>query len=128
MRNHPGRRIQTENLGELFREPYLKSATLENAVSSFQTSGIVPFNSDIVPDDEYIEDPRDNISTATTLTDGDTQIPSNEISICDQSQSNEQIPCTSDNITGTPETSTTTQTMENNKTAENQVSFETEMT
>ena len=55
MRNHPGRRIQTENLGELFRESYLKSATLENAVSSFQTSGIVLFNSDIVPADEYIE-------------------------------------------------------------------------
>ena len=74
MRNHPGRRIQTENLGELFRESYLKSATLENAVSSFQTSGIVPFNPDIVPADEYIEDPRDNISIATTLTDVDTNI------------------------------------------------------
>ena len=128
MRNHPGRRIQTENLGELFKESYLKSATLENTVSSFQTSGIVPFNSDIVPADEYIEDPRDNISIATSLTDGNTKIPTNEISICDQSQSNEQIPCTSDNIAGIPETSTTTQTMENNKTTENQVSFETEMT
>ena len=56
MRNHPGRRIQTENLGELFRESYLKSATLENAVSSFQTSETVLFNSDIVTADEYIED------------------------------------------------------------------------
>ena len=55
MRNHPGRRIQTENFGELFRESYLKSATLENAVSSFQTSETVLFNSDIVPADEYIE-------------------------------------------------------------------------
>ena len=62
-----------------------------NAVSSFQTSGIVPFNSDIVPADEYIEDPHDNISVATTLTDGDTKLPTNEISTCDQSQSNEQI-------------------------------------
>ena len=128
MRNHPGRRIQIENLGELFRESYLKSATLENAVSSFQTSGIVPFNSDIVPADEYIEDPRGNISIATTLTDGNTKIPTNETSICDQSQSNEQIPCTSDNIAGIPKTSTTTQTMENNKTTENQVYFEIDMT
>ena len=48
-RNHPDRRIQTANLGELFRESYLKSATLENPASRFQTSGIVPFNSDIVP-------------------------------------------------------------------------------
>ena len=98
MRNHPGRRRQTENLGELFRESYLKSATLENAVSSCQTSGIVPFNLDIVPADEDIEDPRDIISIATTLTDGNTKIPTNEISICDQSQSNEQIPCARGNI------------------------------
>ena len=74
-RDHPDRRIQTENLGELFRESYLKSATLENPASSFQTSVIVPFNSDIVPADEYIEDPRDNISNANTLTDVETKIP-----------------------------------------------------
>ena len=36
--------------------------------------------------------------------------------------------CTSDNIAGIIETSTNTQTMENNKTTENQVSFEIEMT
>ena len=68
------------------------------------------------------------ISTATTLTDGDTNIPTNEISICDQCQNNKQIPCTSDIIARIPKTSTTTQTMENNKTTENQVSFEIEMT
>ena len=56
------------------------------------------------------------------------KFPTNEISICDQSQSNEQIPCTSDNVAGISETRTTTQTMKNNKTTENQVSFETEMT
>ena len=58
----------------------------------------------------------------------ETKIPTNEISICDQSRSNEQIPCTTDNVAGIPETSATTQTMKNNKTTENQVSFETEMT
>ena len=99
----------------------------KTAFSSFQTSEIVPFNSDIVLADEYI-DPGDNISIAITLTDGDTKIPTNEISICDQSQSNKQITCTSDNIAGIIETSTNTQTMENNKTTENQVSFEIEMT
>ena len=45
-----------------------------------------------------------------------------------QSQNNEQIPSASDNIAEIPETSTTIQTMENNKTTENQVSFEIEMT
>ena len=104
---------------ELFRELYLKSATLENTVSSFQTSGIVPFNSDIVPADKYIEDPRHNISTATTLTYRDSNTPINKNSICDQSPSNGQIPCTNDNIAEIPKTSTATQTMKNNKATEN---------
>ena len=68
MRNHPGRKIQTENLGELFNEAYIKSATLENAVSSFRTSGIVPYNPDIVPEHEYIEDPRPLDDTTDTST------------------------------------------------------------
>ena len=65
MRNHPGRRIQTENLGELFKDAYIKLATLENAVSSFHISGIIPFNLDIIPQHEYIEDPRPTADTTT---------------------------------------------------------------
>ena len=58
MRNHPGRRIQTETLGELFNEAYTKSASLENSTAGFCTAGIVPFNAEIIPNDQFIEDPR----------------------------------------------------------------------
>ena len=65
MQNHPGRRITVDQLGSLFNEAYLKSATLANAVSRFKTSGIFPFNPEILPDREFIDDPRDIHVTST---------------------------------------------------------------
>ena len=59
MRNHPGRRITVDQLGSLFNVAYLKSATLANAVSGFERSGIFPFNPEIIPEHEFIDDPRD---------------------------------------------------------------------
>ena len=59
MRKHPRRRIKLHQLGSLFNEAYLKSATLANAVSGFKTSGIFPFNPGIIPEHEFIDDPRD---------------------------------------------------------------------
>ena len=47
LRNHPGRRISVDKLGELFNAAYLKAATIENAVSGFRCTGIVPFNEEI---------------------------------------------------------------------------------
>ena len=44
----------------MFNEAYLKSATVENAVSGFKTTGIHPFNANIIPDSEYLQDPRNN--------------------------------------------------------------------
>ena len=43
------------------------------------------------------------------------------VSVISLKAMNKYIPCTSDNIAGIPETSTTTQTVKNNKTTENQV-------
>ena len=37
---------------------YLKSATLANAVSGFKRSEIFPFNPEIIPEHEFIDDPR----------------------------------------------------------------------
>ena len=59
MRNHPGRRITADQLGPLINVAYLKSATLANAVSGFKRSGIFPFNPEIIPEHEFIDDPRD---------------------------------------------------------------------
>ena len=80
MRNHPGRRIQTENLGELFNEAYVKSATMENAVSGFRTSGIVPFNPDVVPEHEYMEDPC-LLVTTSSATSGEVANSVDEIEV-----------------------------------------------
>ena len=43
----------------LFNVAYLKSATLAKAVSWFKRSGIFPFNLEIIPEHEFIDDPRD---------------------------------------------------------------------
>ena len=58
MRNHPGRCIKTEHLGELLKEAYLKAATPENAGSGFRNSEIVPFNPHVIPDHQLLDDPR----------------------------------------------------------------------
>jgi hypothetical protein len=57
MRNHPGRRINVDKLGELFNTAYLKVATIENAVSGFLCTGIVPFKKEILPSSDFLEDP-----------------------------------------------------------------------
>jgi hypothetical protein len=54
LRSHPGRRITVDQLGELFNTAYLKAATMENAVSGFRCSGIVPFNSDILLSTDFL--------------------------------------------------------------------------
>ena len=50
MQNHPGRRITVDQLGSLFSAACLKYVTLANAVSGFKTSGIFPFNPEIIPE------------------------------------------------------------------------------
>jgi hypothetical protein len=54
LRSHPGRRITVDQLGELFNTACLKAATMENAVSGFRCSGIVPFNSDILLSTDFL--------------------------------------------------------------------------
>ena len=60
LRKHPGRRITIDKLGELFNTAYLKAAgTLENAVSGFKCTGIIPFNPEMLPSSEFMDDPRE---------------------------------------------------------------------
>ena len=58
MRQHPTRRITVDKLGGLFNKAYLKAATMDSAVSGFRCTGIVPFEPSILPDSEYLLDPR----------------------------------------------------------------------
>ena len=52
MRNHPGKKITVDQLGSLFNEAYLQSATLADAIFFL-------FNLEIIPEHEYIDDPCD---------------------------------------------------------------------
>ena len=58
MQSHTGRRITVENLGELFKTAYLKSATLKNAINNFKCTGIHPYNVQILPSSDFVDDPR----------------------------------------------------------------------
>ena len=58
MRLHPARRITVDKLGGLFNTAYLKSATMEHAISWFRCTGIVPFDRSILPETEFLSAPR----------------------------------------------------------------------
>ncbi|KAF2889051.1 hypothetical protein ILUMI_17122 [Ignelater luminosus] len=49
-RSHPERVITHLQVVQIFRDAYLKAATLATAIKAFETTGIVPFNSDIFED------------------------------------------------------------------------------
>ena len=69
LRRHLARRISIDEIGELFCQAYVKSATIENAAAGFRASGIYPFNRNILPDTDFLQDPRvssDDVSPLTT--------------------------------------------------------------
>ena len=61
LREHPGRKITTDQLGGIFSKAYNK-AIVEIACSGFRTSGICPFCPDIIPDTEFNDDKRSNVT------------------------------------------------------------------
>lgn len=60
MRLHPARRITVDKIAGLFNTAYMKAATIEHATSGFRCTGIVPYNSAILPKTEFLSDPRDS--------------------------------------------------------------------
>lgn len=53
LKNHPGRVITQNQIGELFTSAYGKAATIRNATSGFSKTGICPFNPNIFPDEFF---------------------------------------------------------------------------
>jgi hypothetical protein len=96
MRNHPGRRITVDELGELFNAAYLKAATIENAVSGFRCTGIVPFNKEILPSSAFLEDLRvvdpPSDETLSSLADTAKQSPSHDEASSSEAQTRESFP------------------------------------
>ena len=52
-KDHPGRVITQNQIGELFTSAYGKATTIKNAPSGFSKSGICPFNPCIFPDEIF---------------------------------------------------------------------------
>ncbi|XP_057311558.1 uncharacterized protein LOC130649317 [Hydractinia symbiolongicarpus] len=63
MRLHPARRITIDKIGALFNTAYLKAATIENAISGFRCTGIFPYDASILPEKEFLSDPREPLAT-----------------------------------------------------------------
>ncbi|GLV46268.1 hypothetical protein CBL_12345 [Carabus blaptoides fortunei] len=57
MKAHPGRTVSYYQVGSIFKEAYLKAATLSNAEKGFSSTGIYPFNKDVFP--EWMFSPAD---------------------------------------------------------------------
>lgn len=53
LKNHPGRVITQNQIGELFTSAYGKSATIKNATSGFLKTGICPLNPHVFPDEFF---------------------------------------------------------------------------
>ena len=64
MRNHAGRQITIYQIAALFREAYVKSATMSNAVSGFTTTGIWPCNRSVFTDSDFVA--ADHFNTSST--------------------------------------------------------------
>jgi hypothetical protein len=47
MINHPGRHIKVYQVASIFTKAYVKAATIGNAVTGFEVTGVCPFNQDI---------------------------------------------------------------------------------
>ncbi len=75
MRDHPGRRICQEQLGELFSEAYYKAATAQNAMSGFSATGIWPFNAEIIPDKDYVQLGDPNDASTGTMENKENELP-----------------------------------------------------
>ena len=78
MRLHPARRISIDKIGGLFNTTYLESATIEHAVTGFRCTGIVPLNRSILPETEFLSDPREVVITEESVETDPTITPTVE--------------------------------------------------
>ena len=51
--NHPGRAVTTWQVAGLFAEAYGRAATIQTAVNGFRSTGIMPYDPNVIPDHMY---------------------------------------------------------------------------
>ncbi|KAJ3646732.1 hypothetical protein Zmor_024307 [Zophobas morio] len=94
-RSHPGRTITHYQVGELFKEAHVKSATVSNAAKGFAATGIFPFNEDVFPEWIFIpsETTNNEINSNNSLEPVEfmESIPSNSEPISSKTASAEPI-------------------------------------
>lgn len=66
LRNHAGRRITRYQFGELLSDSWGKAATPQNGSSGFRSTGILPFNRDVIPDYAFHSEEDNNSPNPTT--------------------------------------------------------------
>lgn len=54
MTTHPGQRITTYDVAELFSNAYINSASMANAVNGFKCCGLWPYNPDVFTADDFL--------------------------------------------------------------------------
>ena len=54
MTTHPGQRITTYDVAELFCNAYLPSATMAIAINGFKSCGLWPYNPDVFTDEDFL--------------------------------------------------------------------------
>ncbi|KAG5883911.1 hypothetical protein JTB14_032134 [Gonioctena quinquepunctata] len=50
LRNNPGKVMPIDDISEIFGQAYIRAATLENALSGFNKTGIYPYDNNIFPE------------------------------------------------------------------------------
>ena len=54
MVSHVGQRISQYDIASLFGKAYLKTATMDKAISGFECTGLWPYNPDVFGEDEFL--------------------------------------------------------------------------
>ena len=73
LRNHPGRAVTTWQVAGLFAEAYGRAATIQTAVNGFRSTGIMPYDPNVIPDHMYA--PSDVTDTPMANVTQNTQEP-----------------------------------------------------
>lgn len=73
LKSHPGEKITTKEIAEIFNKAYSRIATPEKAIKGFETTGIYPINPDVFSEDDFVaaENIRNHQNTIPTQQEND---------------------------------------------------------